>query len=82
MKPVKLYTMTGGFVVEGRVPPFLKDREADVILWGDRAFKLSRSGSGEAIEDASGALLYTEAFAVSLVIAVTGSSDEQQVVAR
>jgi hypothetical protein len=66
MRPVKLYTVDGGFVVEGYVPAFLPGREADVLIWGERFFLLNRSG-GTAITDADGALLYTEAFAIALV---------------
>lgn len=68
MRLVKLYTAGGGFVVAGHVPPFLKDKEADVLFWGERVFKLNRTGAGEALADHEDALLYTEAFTIALVI--------------
>lgn len=68
MQGVKLYTADGEFVVSGKVPPFLEGKEADVLLWGERVFKLNRGGTGVAITDHDGALLYTEAFAIALVI--------------
>lgn len=70
MRRVKLYTSDGGFVVAGYVPPFLEGKEADVLLWGDRVFRLTRVGDhvcGKAIVDHDQALVYAETFAVALV---------------
>jgi hypothetical protein len=66
MQPVKLYTADGGFVVEGQVPAFLKGLEAEVIIWGERLFKLDRVGGAPHI-DKDGALVYKEIFFVALV---------------
>lgn len=68
MQPVNLYTVDGGFVVAGEVPPFLRSKEADVILWGSRVFRLNRHHDGDAITSINGALIYTEVFAVALVV--------------
>lgn len=68
MQKVKLFTGSGGFVVAGWVPPFLAGMEAEVLLWGERVFSLSKDAEGEPIRDtADGSLLYNEAFAVALV---------------
>ena len=67
MKPVKLYTADGGFVTSGAVLPFLPGMEATVLIWGERVFTLDYASPGVPDEDASGALHYTEAFAVALV---------------
>jgi len=68
MRNVKLYAATGGFVVAGQVPPFMEGQEAEVLLWGSRVFKLNRASNGVAIADHDAALLYTETFAVALVV--------------
>jgi len=68
MRAVKLFTATGGFVVAGQVPLFLEGHEAEVLLWGSRVFTLSRASNGVAIADHDAALLYTEVFAVALVV--------------
>lgn len=67
MQPVVLYTRDGGFVVSGAVPPFLPGKEADVLKWGSRVFKLDRYTHGDAIHNLEGALIYTEVFAIELV---------------
>jgi hypothetical protein len=60
--------MGGGFVVAGHIPPFVEGYEPDVLVWGERFFKANLNDDGNAIVDQDGALLYTEAFAVALVI--------------
>lgn len=68
MQPVVLYTINGGFVVSGEVPPFQRGKEADVLLWGGRVFRLGRRRNLDAITNADGALIYIEAFAIALVV--------------
>lgn len=68
MQRVKLYTMGGGFVVAGWIPPFLQGLEAEVIVWGERIFGLKRHpGDGLPKLEADGAMVYYELFAVALV---------------
>jgi hypothetical protein len=67
MQDVILYNAAGQFVVSGKVPPFLDGHEAEVLLWGDRVFTLNKtSAAGLPLRDPTGALRYTEAFAVAL----------------
>lgn len=70
MQPVMLYARDGGFVVSGLVPPFLLGKEADVLLWGDKVFTLDRNSDGKAAvnREFDNALIYTEAFAIALVV--------------
>lgn len=59
---VKLETSDGEHVGHSHVPPF--NKPPDVLLWGDRVFKLH--------EDAKhGAVVYRECFAVAIVVPVT-----------
>lgn len=67
MQHVKLYTASGGFVVAGWVPPFLAGLEAEVLIWGERVFKLRRDRNANTAADDGGSLIYDEAFAVALV---------------
>jgi hypothetical protein len=64
--PVKCFTIDGGFVVAGEIPPFRAGYEPDVLFWGARVFRLKRTGDGAVARDGGGALVYVEAFAVTL----------------
>jgi hypothetical protein len=44
----------------------MSGHEAQVLLWGDRVFKLDRE-DGVVVSEADGALRYIEVFAVALV---------------
>ncbi|MBW4486110.1 MAG: hypothetical protein KME14_26605 [Tildeniella torsiva UHER 1998/13D] len=53
---IRLETDLGGFVREAEILPFIEGRGPDVIIWGDRCFKLVPTTQG----------LYRECFAYGL----------------
>lgn len=68
MRRVKLFTVGGGFVVAGSVPPFLPGFEAEILIWGIRTFKLVRGPDRSPVTDKDDAFAYMEVFSVALVI--------------